>query len=276
MIDKHIFFNSSLPRAGSTLISNIIAQNPNFYCTPTSGLCELILNSKSAYNHGQRFIAQDPNEMERAFLSFAKFGMQGYFKGITDKPYILDKNRDWGINYNLIDKIQGTPKIIWMIRDVRAIYSSMEKNFRKNPHKNNHIQEASKLVGTTLEKRIDIWADGLPVGIAMDRLKDVFQQGLNKHILFVRYEDLMSNPQVQMDRIYSYLEIKSYEHTFDKINQVTQENDTIHGISGDHKLREEFRMIPNDYDKVLGVDLSNKIKNSYDWFYKRFYSLKEI
>ena len=37
-----------------------------------------------------------------------------------------------------------------------------------------------------------------------------------------RYEDyLKNNPQVQMDRIYSYLEIKSYEHTFDKINQVT-------------------------------------------------------
>ena len=28
MIDKQIFFNSSLPRAGSTLISNIIAENP--------------------------------------------------------------------------------------------------------------------------------------------------------------------------------------------------------------------------------------------------------
>ena len=276
MIDKQIFFNSSLPRAGSTLISNIIAQNPKFYCTPTSGLCELILNSKSAYNHGQSFKAQDPIEMERAFLSFAKFGMQGYFKGITDKPYILDKSRDWAINYGLIDKIQGTPKIIWMVRDVRAIYSSMEKNFRKNPHKENHIQNPSKLVGTTLEKRIDIWADGIPVGIAMDRLKDVFQQGLNKHILFVRYEDLMSNPQVQMDRIYKYLEIESFQHTFNKINQVTQENDTIHGIYGDHKLREEFRMIPNDYDTVLGVDLSNKIKNSYDWFYKRFYSLKEI
>ena len=275
-MNKNVYYNSSLPRAGSTLLSNIIAQNPSFYCTPTSALSGYLLNSKEVYNNNQMVKAQDSSVMETAFFGYASSGIQGYFNSITEKTNILDKNRDWAINYKLLEKIQENPKVICMVRDVSAIYSSMEKNFRKNPHKENHIQNPSKLVGTTLEKRIDIWADGIPVGIAMDRLKDVFQQGLNKHILFVRYEDLMSNPQVQMDRIYKYLEIESFQHTFNKINQVTQENDTIHGIYGDHKLREEFRMIPNDYDKVLGVDLSNKIKNSYDWFYKRFYSLKEI
>ena len=44
---KKIFFNSSLPRSGSTLLQNLIAQNPEFYCTPTSGLGDLILNAKN-------------------------------------------------------------------------------------------------------------------------------------------------------------------------------------------------------------------------------------
>jgi hypothetical protein len=43
IMDKTIFFNSSLPRAGSTLFQNLIGQNPEFYVTPTSGLIELIL-----------------------------------------------------------------------------------------------------------------------------------------------------------------------------------------------------------------------------------------
>jgi sulfotransferase len=269
-MEKTIFYNSSLPRAGSTLISNIIAQNPNFYCTPTSGLADLIINGKGTYNQSQAFQAQDRDEMESAFITYAKFGMQGYFQGITDKEYILDKSREWGINYGLLNMIQDSPKIICMVRDVRAIYASMEKNFRKNPHRENHVQNPPQLVGTTLDKRIDIWADGIPIGIALDRLKDIHQQGLDKNILFIRYEDLMSNPENEMDRIYDYLNIGRYKHTFDKITQVTQENDVVHGIYGDHVLREEFKMKPNDFEEVLGYEICQKIKNTYQWFFDKF------
>jgi hypothetical protein len=146
----------------------------------------------------------------------------------------------------------------------------MEKNFRKNPHRENHVQNPAQLIGTTLDKRIDIWADGIPIGIALDRLKDIHQQGFDKYILFIRYEDLMSNPDHEMDRIYEYLGIERYPHTFDKITQVTQENDVVHGIYGDHVLREEFKMNPNDYEEVLGYEICQKIKNTYQWFFHKF------
>jgi len=269
---KKIYYNSSLPRAGSTLLSNIIAQNPSFYCTPTSGVSDYILNSMDVYKNSQAVKAQDKGEMELAFFNYIKFGMHGYFQNITEKPNVLDKSRDWAINYRLLEKIQEKPKVICMVRDIRAIYSSMEKNFRKNPHKINHVQEPVNLVGTTLDKRVDIWADGLPVGIAMDRLKDLFQQGLDKHILFVRYEDLMSSPSETMNRVYDYLDIDRFEHSFGKIKQITVEDDSVHGIYGDHTLREDFKMLPNDFEEVLGIELSEKIKNTYQWFFNKFYS----
>ena len=40
-MDK-IFYQSSLPRAGSTLLQNVLAQNPDIYATPTSGVLELV------------------------------------------------------------------------------------------------------------------------------------------------------------------------------------------------------------------------------------------
>ena len=269
---KNIYYNSSLPRAGSTLLSNIIAENPSFYCTPTSGLSDYVLNSMSVYNSSQAIKSQDKGEMEASFFNYINFGMQGFFESITDKKNVLDKSRDWAINYRLLEKIQEKPKVICMVRDVRAIYSSMEKNFRKNPHKENHVQNPVNLVGTTLDKRINLWADGLPVGIAMDRLKDIFQQGLDKHILFVRYEDLMSSPKETMNRVYDYLGLDRFEHSFDKITQVTVEDDSVHGIYGDHSLREEFKMLPNDFEEVLGIELSEKIKHTYQWFFNKFYS----
>lgn len=268
---KKIFFNSSLPRSGSTLIQNIIAQNPDFYCTPTSGLADLVLNSKATYNNSQAIMAQDEKEMQIAFLNFISKGMNGYFEEITNKPFVVDKSREWGINYGLLEMINPEPKIICMVRDVRSIYSSMEKNFRKNPHRANHVQDAPNLVGTTLNKRVDIWAQGVPVGIAIDRLQDMIQQGIADKVLFIRYEDLMDNPENEMKRIYEYFGVPYYEeHDFENITQHTHENDTIHGIYGDHKLRPKFERKPDDFMDVLGYEISMNLRNHYKWFYDYF------
>lgn len=268
---KKIFFNSSLPRSGSTLIQNLLAQNPDFYCTPTSGLADLVLNSKATYNNSQAMLAQNKDEMQLAFLNYIASGINGYFNGLTNKRFIVDKSRDWGINYGLINMINPEPKIICMVRDIRSIYSSMEKNFRKNPHRENHVQDVPNLVGTTLNKRVDIWASGVPVGVAIDRLKDVIQQGIANKMLFVRYEDLMDNPENEIKRIYEYFGLVEYDkHDFENVTQHTQENDMIHGIYGDHTLRPKFERKPDDFLEVLGYEISMNIKNHYKWFYDYF------
>ena len=268
---KKIFFNSSLPRSGSTLIQNLLAQNPDFYCTPTSGLADLVLNARGTYNNSQAMLAQNKDEMQSAFLNYVAGGINGYFNGLTNKPFIVDKSREWGINYGLINMINPEPKIICMVRDIRSIYSSMEKNFRKNPHRENHVQDVPNLVGTTLNKRVDIWAGGVPVGVAIDRLQDVIQQGIAEKMLFVRYEDLMDNPQNEIKRIYEYFGIPEYDkHDFQNVTQYTQENDMIHGIYGDHTLRTKFERKPDDFMDVLGYEISMNIRNHYKWFYDYF------
>ena len=268
---KEILFNSSLPRSGSTLLQNVIGQNPEIFVTPTSGLSDLILSCKNIYNHSQSFKAQDAHQMQSAFLGFCRAGMQGYFNLLTNKPMVLDKSRDWGINYGLLEMFSDSPKVICMVRDARAIFASMEKNFRKNPHRENHVQNPQELVGTTLNKRIDIWAGGIPVGIAMDRIKDMMQQGIDKKVLFIRYEDLMSNPEQEIRRFYDYIKKPYYEaHDFENVTQITHENDIVHGIYGDHVLREKFEKKPDDFMDILGYELSTNIKNHYKWFYDYF------
>jgi sulfotransferase len=270
-MDKTIFFNSSLPRAGSTLFQNLIGQNPEFYVTPTSGLIELIFGAKNHYNNSQEVRAQDADLMDKAFVNFCRDGMQGFFKPLTDKPFVLDKSRGWGIHYQLINLFQERPKIVCMVRDIRSIYSSMEKNFRKNPTKENHVQNPNELVGTTLNKRIDIWGGGAPVGISVDRLQDIIQQGLDSNILFIRYEDLMDNPEEEIRKFYNYVELPYYDaHNFQTIEQITHENDVVHGIYGDHKLRTEFKRKPDDFNEILGYENCERIKRHYQWFYDYF------
>ena len=184
MVEK-IFYQSSLPRAGSTMLQNIMAQNPDIYATPTSGVLELIFAARSNYTNSPEFQAQDAELMKDGFLNFCKEGMYGFYNAITDKPFVIDKSRGWGIHYDFLNLIHPEPKIICMVRDLRDIFASMEKNYRAHPEKHNEILDWSKMQGTTVPKRVDYWAAGPPVGMSMERLTEIFRTGLNNKMLFV-------------------------------------------------------------------------------------------
>ena len=61
---QEIFYNSSLPRSGSTLLQNVFNQNPDMYATPTSGVVEFLQSVKEKFILAE-FKAQDVNVMEK-------------------------------------------------------------------------------------------------------------------------------------------------------------------------------------------------------------------
>ena len=267
---EKLFFQSSLPRAGSTLLQNIMAQNPDIYATPTSGVLELIFAARANYSNGAEFKAQDAELMQKGFIGFCKEGMRGYYEGITDRKYIIDKSRGWGIHYDFLNMVYPEPKIVCMVRDLRDVYCSMEKNYRKHPDKANPVLDWSKMQGTTVPKRIDVWANGVPVGLAIERLGEIIRTGTDKHILFVKYEDLCMYPDTEMTRIYKHLDIPYFQHDFDNIEQVTKEDDEVYGVFGDHLIRQKLEPMQSQAKKILGADVCDWVYNNYKWFYDRF------
>jgi sulfotransferase len=273
---EKLFFQSSLPRAGSTLLQNILAQNPNIYSTPTSGVLELVYAARSNYSNSPEFKAQDPELMKNGFLSFCREGLKGFYEGITDKKYVIDKSRGWGVHYGFLQQIVDKPKVVCMVRDLRDIYTSMEKNFRKNQHKDFGIVNHSDLKGTSTPKRIDIWANSQPVGMAIERLQEIFRQGINENMMFVKYEDLCLYPDLIMRKIYEYFEIPYFEHDFENIEQITKEDDEVYGIFGDHKIKKTLELLPSDSQKILGSDVCDWIYNNYGWYNEIFKYPKNI
>ena len=267
---EKIFFQSSLPRAGSTLLQNILGQNPDFYVTPTSGVLELLFAARSNYTNDNAFKAQDPELMKKGWLNFCRQGIEGFFNSITDKKYVVDKSRGWGIHYNFLNSFYPNPKIVCMVRDLRSVYASMEKNFRKNQDKDSGIVNWAEMKGTTTAKRVDHWAQTPPIGIAVERLKQMIDEDIDKNILFIRFEDLTSNPESEFNKVYDFFGVDRYQHDFKNVEQLTQEDDTVHGIFGDHTIRKEVKPVPEQYNEYLGQELSQNIVNTYPWFYEYF------
>lgn len=268
-MDK-IFFQSSLPRAGSTLLQNILAQNPDFYVTPTSGVLELIYAARANYSTSPEFKAQDQQLMKDAFLSFCRGGVEGFFEGITNKPYVLDKSRGWGIHYGFLNSFYPDPKIVCMIRDPRDIYASMEKNFRKSQHLDSGIVNHAEMKGTTTEKRIDMWVQGQPVGLAFERLQQMIREGIDDKVLFIKFEDLTSRPDVELRRFYNHIDLPHFKHDFDNVKQITVEDDSVYGIYGDHNILTKVTKQKPNHEEILGKPASDWLKNHYKWFYDKF------
>lgn len=267
---KKIFFNASLPRSGSTLLQNVLMQNPEIYSTPTSGVNEFLLTARTVYSTSDAFKAQDAIEMERGFRGFCRGGLYGFFASITDRPYVVDKSRAWVGNFRFLNFIEPGAKVIVMVRDLRAIFASMEKNYRKNPHKDPGLVNAAQLKNMTTDTRMQHFSVSPPVGPTLEWLHDAFLQGYDDKLLFIRFEDFTKNPDREMKRVYEYLELPYFKHDFKNVEQLTFENDVIHGIFGDHEIKPTIEPQTDDFMEVLGSQNCETIRNHYNWFFTKF------
>jgi sulfotransferase len=271
MVEK-IFFQSSMARSGSTMFQNLMGQNPEFYVTATSGMLELVFGARGNFTTSPEFQAQDSILMEKGFVNFCNQGMKGYFDAITDKKYVLDKSRGWGVYRPFLNAFYPNPKIICLVRDLRSIVSSYEKIYRKNVLKNNPIRDDSTGRGTLLHKRVDEWVMSTnTIGRGLERLQEIQMLGFDNTILYIRYEDLCLNPNVEMKRVYDYLELPYFQHDFDNIKQITKEDDIIYGLVSDlHTIRPSLSINTPDYKDILGLDICNWLNDNFKWYNDKF------
>lgn len=270
MVEK-IFFQCSLPRSGSSLLQNVIYQNPDFYCSPTSGLIDLLLSSRNIYTTGIEFKAQNRSVTDPAFKQYCKSGMFSYYNAITEKKYVLDKSRGWSSVYEFIHGFYPNPKIIIMVRDLRSIVSSLEKKWRQNQHLDVGETNWGMLKNTTVDKRVNYFlTQAPPLAVSMDVLYETIMRKIAKYCLFIKFEKFCINPQREMKRIYEYLELPYFEHNFQNIEQKTIEDDSYYFPFGDHTIRNTLSLPAEDFVEILGETNCNNIVNSYQWFYKSF------
>ena len=202
---EKIFYNATLPRSGSTLLQNLLAQNPDIYASPTSGLIDLINAAKVPYTERPEFAALDSALVKKGFLNFCKGGIEGYCSAVTDKKYVIDKNFLWGKEFNLLTMMNGyKPKVIIMVRDLREVFASMEEGYRNSPDKANPNVNWNTVTNTTLEKRMNSWAISSPLGSSIDAIMEIIIQKVDKDVFFLRYEHLCISPKDVMASLYKY------------------------------------------------------------------------
>ena len=272
MIDtnKKLLFNSSMPRSGSELLQVILHQNPRIYGSPTSPLLEYQFGARTNYDLPE-VKSQNPQLMYDAFLSVCRGIADSYYSTITDRPVVIDKNRGWAHYYEWVEQWNPNPKMICMVRDLRSVLASMERIYRQNRHNPQGIDDPVKIANMTVEQRLNYWLNTQPVGLALQRTMDIFQRGLGEKVLFVRFEDLLNDPQSTMDRIYGFIEEEPFKHDFDNITKQVEEDDSHFGIFGRHSVKPKIEPASAaPWSDILTQELAEAVRKGNQWFFNTF------
>ena len=264
MTNKTIHFIAGLPRSGSTLLCNILNQNPRFHATSTSGILDIILAIRNQWENVSEFRASPNKEGKNAVVTNI---LQNYYS-VVDRPVIFDKSRGWCGYIELAEHILNRKiKILVPVRTITDILSSFEKLWRNQAHEWQFPQEKTNYhEWQTVEGRANVWMkNDQPVGVAYNKVRDAMSRGFADRLMFVEFEHLTNYPRESLGQIYKFLGEEHYEHDFNNVEQTTSENDDIHGIPGLHTIRPVVKPIESDALKILGKDVINKYTNVEFW-----------
>ena len=260
---KQIHYTSGLPRACSTLLQNLLAQNPQVHATATSGVHEIMYLSKAFFKTEEFRSIPDPKQGEQLFLDFMRHGITHAFDNITDRPIVVDKCRSWIGSANLLFQMFPEAKLLVPVRDIRGVLSSMEKKYQQHPgfQMEGSQQDTARI--QTIEGRCQFWLETAPVGLAVQRLHELAKNHKDK-VHFVHAEDLTSNPQETMNRVWEYLGIDPIIHNIENVEQYTQEHE-LGWPFGDHEIKPQVKPLKPDWHETLGRQLSEALNQKFQW-----------
>jgi sulfotransferase len=262
-MNKTIHYTSGLPRACSTLLQNLLAQNPRVHATATSGVHEIMYLSKAFFKTEEFRSLPDPKTGEQLFHDFMRGGITQSFHSLTDRPVVVDKCRSWIGSANLLFQLFPQAKLLIPVRDIRGILSSMEKKFQAHPAFQMEGSQSDTGRIQTIEGRCQFWLDTAPVGIAVQRLYELVRLHKDK-VHFVHAEDLTSDPQGTMDKVWQYLGEEPFTHNPMDVEQYTVEHE-LGWPFGDHAVQPVVKPLKPDWNETLGKQISEALNQKLNW-----------
>lgn len=234
-----LHFVSGLPRSGSTLLLNLLGQNPRHHVTPTSGLIELFVTIKNRWPECIEFKAEGLEKVKPRVLGALHGLLAGYFEPeLTAGKTVFDKSRGW-LQYiePLEEALQRRVRILVTVRDVRAIVASFEKLYRNRSIDYRDPTGDGFYQGQTIEGRAQmLLGPKSVVGLTIARLRDALARGMADRLLIVPYRALTTCPVETMDLLHGMLGLVPFDYDPNHVEQITQEDDHFHGMNL-HKIR---------------------------------------
>lgn len=252
------------PRSGSTLLCNILAQNPAFVVSSTSALFGTITQLthlwsqqpeiKADYSHN----AVATSDRSRRVLR----NIATTWYNVDTNKTVFDKNRGWASSTPLFESLFPKGKIIVCVRDPRDIMASLERQHEKEPFF--HMDPASRLADRVLNQ---CSPKGM-LGSTITNVEDLFRRDRDSAIV-ITYEHLVTKPEEALKSIYANLDEPWFEHNFDSVANVATDLDALYLNKYPHKGEGKIEPRIGIWRNQLSADIADYIVKRFPFYCKK-------
>jgi sulfotransferase len=229
-----IHFISGLPRAGSTLLSALLAQNPRFHASMSSPVCVLFNALQQGMSQGNEYsLFIDDRQRARILRSC----VDAFYEDLAPERVVFDTNRLWTAKMAALGSLFPGSKVVCCVRNVAWVIDSIESLIRRN------FLQPSKIFnyetgGTVYSRAESLAAATGMVGAALFALREAVYGDQADRLLLVRFESLTADPLETLRKVYEFLGEPPFEHDPNRVEACpgTAEFDARVGTPGLHHL----------------------------------------
>lgn len=269
-IEKRILYVTGLPRAGSTLLCQLLDIHHDIDSDGHSSPLYQMLNQIRHNNSDNNFLlSQLDCDFERGYqrlLDSSRGFVNGWFAQ-SDSPWVVDKNRGWLGQIETVSLINPDFRMLVCVREPAQIYGSIEAQHQKTllldfPDHTGALSRharADKLFGSE-------GVIGGPLK-SIEALQDI-PETLQKHLFYVVFEHLIQNPEQVMREIYSWLGLPKSPLDSQNLPIKPHESDSYYRFKYLHKTRST---ISPPKRHIIPSRIESAIQQQYTNFYRLFY-----
>src|SRR5579872_6588831 len=121
---------AGLPRSGSTLLCQLLAEHPQVHCDGhTSPLCNAVLKTRHLISDDAFFLSRLDADFDGTYGSLreAQRGfIRGWYAHRGEAVLVADKNRSWLKALDLLLELEPEARVIVTLRELGQVYGSIE------------------------------------------------------------------------------------------------------------------------------------------------------
>ena len=263
---------TGLPRAGSTLVCQLLAQHPEIQCEGVSSpLCNAVLGIRRMIGKDRFFLSQLDRSFERSYAHLAG-AMQGFVRGWyrgCDKKLAVDKNRAWLHAIELLLQIEPDAKLIVCLRELGQIYGSIEAQ-----HQRTILMDfIDELADFDRFGRAEVlFAKDRTIGAPLTSLQAVadLPKAVQNHLYMLRFEDLVEKPVELMSQLFSWLGVAPMQIDPERVAAIdAPESDSHYSMK---YLHTQSTRVARPQKHLIPPRIQAQIEQEYAWYYQYFYA----